>query len=306
MLSLAVARLYHIVMYNCGDSLAAIFVRKSGDPDKIYYVHKDHLGSIVKLTDGNGTTVFKASYDVWGKQTVTNNTFAFHRGYTGHEHLNEFGLINMNGRMYDPNVGRFLSPDPFVQAPDFSQSFNRYSYCLNNPLIYTDPTGEFLATIFGAVSDFIVNTFVKSWSQGFNAWSNPKNWNTTLLGWEIDKGLVYTDSNKSIGGQIWELFSRFTWQLPQTLAGYTFVSGANAFRQVNDVTHKAGVTAVDMGLPDGKAITIGNYSSGPKGYKADWQDHLFVHEYGHYIQSQQYGLVYIPVIGLPSLFSALE
>ncbi len=134
------ATLYYI---QGGDGLAAIFVRKSGDPDKIYYVHKDHLGSIVKLTDGNGTTVFKASYDVWGKQTVTNNTFAFHRGYTGHEHLNEFGLINMNGRMYDPNVGRFLSPDPFVQAPDFSQSFNRYSYCLNNPLIYTDPTGEF-------------------------------------------------------------------------------------------------------------------------------------------------------------------
>ncbi len=144
---LAAARLYRVVIYNratvsCGDRLAAIFTRKSGDPDKIYYVHKDHLGSIVKLTDGNGTTVFKASYDVWGKQTVTNNTFAFHRGYTGHEHLNEFGLINMNGRMYDPNVGRFLSPDPFVQAPDFSQSFNRYSYCLNNPLIYTDPSGE--------------------------------------------------------------------------------------------------------------------------------------------------------------------
>jgi RHS repeat-associated protein len=87
--------------------------------------------------------MFKASYDAWGYQTITNNTFKFHRGYTGHEHLPEFGLINMNGRMYDPIVGRFLSPDPYVQAPDFSQSYNRYSYCLNNPLIYTDPSGEF-------------------------------------------------------------------------------------------------------------------------------------------------------------------
>ncbi len=48
----------------------------------------------------------------------------------------------MNGRVYDPVLGRFLSPDNFVQAPDFTQNFNRYAYCLNNPLIYTDPTGE--------------------------------------------------------------------------------------------------------------------------------------------------------------------
>jgi len=53
----------------------------------------------------------------------------------------------MNGRMYDPIVGRFLSPDPFVQAPDFSQSYNRYAYALNNPLIYTDPSGEFVFTL---------------------------------------------------------------------------------------------------------------------------------------------------------------
>ncbi|MDR2916030.1 MAG: hypothetical protein LBV74_14595 [Tannerella sp.] len=102
----------------------------------------DHLGSVISITDANGTPVFKASYDAWGKQTITLHTIGFHRGYTGHEHLPEFGLINMNGRMYDPIVGRFLSPDPFVQAPDFSQSFNRYSYALNNPLLYTDPTGE--------------------------------------------------------------------------------------------------------------------------------------------------------------------
>jgi len=85
----------------------------------------------------------RASYDAWGKQTITKKApFPFYRGYTGHEHLPEFGLINMNGRMYDPVVARFLSPAPYVQAPDLSQNFNRYSYCLNNPLIYTDPSGE--------------------------------------------------------------------------------------------------------------------------------------------------------------------
>ena len=127
-------------LYYIGDK--TIYVKQAGQADKIYYAVKDHLGSIMKLVDNNGTTVFEASYDPWGKQTVTNNTFKFHRGFTGHEHLPEFNLINMNGRMYDPILGRFLSPDPFVQMPDFSQSFNRYSYCINNPLRYTDPGGE--------------------------------------------------------------------------------------------------------------------------------------------------------------------
>jgi RHS repeat-associated protein len=118
------------------DGLAAVYVKRSGQNDQIYYAHTDHLGSILKLTDASGNAVFSATYDAWGKQTVTTNTFAFHRGYTGHEHLPEFGLINMNGRMYDPILGRMLSPDNYVQAPGNAQSYNRYSYCLNNPLIY--------------------------------------------------------------------------------------------------------------------------------------------------------------------------
>lgn len=63
-------------------------------------------------------------------------------GYTLHEHYNDFGLINMNGRVYDPYMSTFLSPDNYIQAPDNSQNFNRYAYCLNNPLKYTDPDGE--------------------------------------------------------------------------------------------------------------------------------------------------------------------
>ena len=65
------------------------------------------------------------------------------RGYTGHEHLPWFGLLNMNARLYDPAVGRFLSPDPLVQAPDNTQNYNRYSYCLNNPLRYVDKFGTY-------------------------------------------------------------------------------------------------------------------------------------------------------------------
>jgi len=131
------------------DGLAAVYQKDAINGGRIYYTHTDHLGSIVSLTDSSGVAVFQASYDAWGKQTVSLNTIGFYRGYTGHEHLPEFGLINMNGRMYDPVLGRFLSPDNYVQAADNSQNFNRYSYCLNNPLRYTDPSGEFLTWSFG-------------------------------------------------------------------------------------------------------------------------------------------------------------
>ena len=75
-----------------------------------------------------------------GKESRQNAT-EFDRAYTGHEMLDAFGLINMNGRVYDPALARFLSPDPFIQNPNSAQSYNRYSYCSNNPLKYTDPSG---------------------------------------------------------------------------------------------------------------------------------------------------------------------
>ena len=81
-------------------------------------------------------------YDAWGKQTISKNAINLRRGYCLHEHWNELDLIDMNGRFYDPVLGRFLSPDPYVQDITNPQNFNRYSYCLNNPLKYTDPSGE--------------------------------------------------------------------------------------------------------------------------------------------------------------------
>ena len=112
------------------------------------------------------------SYDPWGRlrnpatQQVcavgSEPTLFLGRGYTGHEHLTAFGLINMNARLYDPAVGRFLSPDPYVQMPDFTQNFNRYSYCLNNPLIYTDPDGEFLLLwlLFGSNTGYEMQKYL--------------------------------------------------------------------------------------------------------------------------------------------------
>jgi RHS repeat-associated protein len=83
------------------------------------------------------------------------------RGYTGHEHLKTVGLIHMNGRIYDPVLRRFMSPDNFVQDKYNTQNYNRYGYVLNNPLIYVDQNGEeitFLgAVLIGAAVGIITN-----------------------------------------------------------------------------------------------------------------------------------------------------
>ncbi len=146
-----------------------IVIKKDGEFTP-YLALTDHLGSILSVFDKESTKVFSATYDAWGRQEVSVNTIGLIRGYTSHEMLNEFGIINMNGRLYDPVLGRFFSPDPYVQLPDYTQSYNRYSYCLNNPLKYTDPTGEsFVGLIaFGAFN--LVSSMMNAAFNGENIW----------------------------------------------------------------------------------------------------------------------------------------
>lgn len=115
------------------------------------YWHKDHLGSLQSVTNSSGQKVAEYNYDAWGKRrnldgsampiTFALNGNRYDRGFTGHEHIDLFGLINMNGRVYDPVLGRFLSPDPVFEDIGDYQSMNRYSYVRNNPLNRTDPSG---------------------------------------------------------------------------------------------------------------------------------------------------------------------
>ena len=122
-----------------------------GTTPSVRYIHHDHLGSIQVYSDAQGNLAQELSYDAWGRRrnpttweyyAVIADANAWHeRGFGGHEHLDLFEMVNMDGRMYDPVLGRFLSPDPFVQAPDFTQGLNRYVYCLNNPLSLIDPSG---------------------------------------------------------------------------------------------------------------------------------------------------------------------
>jgi len=126
----------------------------------IRFTHRDRLGSATTFTDQFGQVLALRSYDPFGKPRVGDgsllSTYGLRaklannvldtdqptmRGFTDHEHLDEVEIIHMNGRVYDYNLGRFLSVDPFIQAPGNSQSINPYSYLMNNPLAGTDPTG---------------------------------------------------------------------------------------------------------------------------------------------------------------------
>lgn len=147
------------------------------------FFHRDNLGSISTITDSAGEAIEHMSFASFGmrrngatweadsatgddassKRLEGENT---NRGYTGHEQLDDFQLIHMNGRIYDPEIGRFLAPDPFVAKPGNSQSYNRYAYVMNNPHRYTDPSGYFIrsiagfmSAIFSTVVNFIGNLF---------------------------------------------------------------------------------------------------------------------------------------------------
>ena len=130
-----------------GDGSTAVYTSRPMSGDKAYFVDQDQIGNILALYDQYGTKRYGAEFDPWGRRTVMSGSIEYDRGFTGHEHIDESGLIDMNGRMYDPLLGRFISVDPVIQMPDNPQNYNRYSYCLNNPLKYTDPSGESIAGI---------------------------------------------------------------------------------------------------------------------------------------------------------------
>lgn len=108
-----------------------------------FYIHQDRLGSPSVITDITGHAIQQFSFDVWGLPRVKGmDSSITDYGFTGHDQLYQQELIDMNARLYDPVIARFLSADTIVQTPEFSQSWNRYTYVFNNPLSFTDPTGH--------------------------------------------------------------------------------------------------------------------------------------------------------------------
>jgi RHS repeat-associated protein len=181
--------------YVAGSVLVTVTGRTGGAPGtwRTRYLHTDHLGSVSSITDETGAEVAAFSFDAWGKRRAPtlasliaqigspwanmtawqkgNLTLAAsvlgsaltNRGFTAHEQLDAVGLVHMGGRVYDAQIGRFLSADPFVQDPTDLQGLNRYSYVQNNPLSYTDPSGYFLKKLFRKIGGAIENLAEQAW-----------------------------------------------------------------------------------------------------------------------------------------------
>ncbi len=347
--------------------------------DKFYYLHRDYLGSILAITDSSGGIVEQRQFGAWGevdKYRSGNSEIAFNhdttllnRGYTGHEHFMDVGLIHMNGRMYDAKLGRFISPDNYVQEPFNTQSFNRFGYGFNNPLKYIDPSGEFFWFVVAIAATFAVGNVIAHAIRGDidNFWdalgyfvqgaiagvavgvaaifvsSIPVvgailkvgagikalttatsivsglghgiftgDWSRLMNAAEIFIGNFYIDENKPFLVGIWEGVSRHTWQAPQTIIGYSVSQFKNTIGKVDRVDYFGGATFVTNENADKQnGVSIGNYininfrGEVDEGFdKFVLKTRLYQHEYGHYVQSQIFGLSYLFAVGIPSLHSA--
>jgi hypothetical protein len=226
----------------------------------------------------------------------------------------------MNARLYDPALGRFLSPDPYVQAPGFSQSFNRYAYCLNNPLRYTDPSGEILGSIITFLRESvkaIEKTVYKAYSAAFlhggldifsstarkNAWDN---YASDFRGaWrDFDPTRSGTKTNNALKIDAGLLMRIPFWEDPQALLGNIISHVRNLTGNVDNVDiYRWTVLVNDNGPGDAWGMTLGPYINS-KNIKMG--SDIYKHEYGHTIQSRILGSLYIGLIAIPSGLSELS
>lgn len=164
------------------------------------------------------------------------------RGYTGHEHLQGVGLINMNARLYDAKLHRFLAPDNFIQDTGNPQNYNLYGYVYNNPLKFTDPSGNYavvddiVAAVIGGLINLGVNIYQGNIKGNF--------WDV------IGKGAAAFGSGAAAGTL--SLYGPAGW-----VAGGAIVGGTNAWLSGDNITQGAimgGITGIVGGA-------IGSYIS---------------------------------------------
>jgi RHS repeat-associated protein len=145
-----------------------------------YFYHNDHLGGVNVITDSNAQRCQLIEYSPWGgtsRSEVTNPACDPSRRFTGQELDPETGLYYYGGRYYDPEISRFASPDPFVQAPHDPQNLNRYSYVLNNPQNLVDPDGyfhkvkkpSFFKRFIGVFVGAVLSVFTAGFTAAFTA-----------------------------------------------------------------------------------------------------------------------------------------
>jgi len=193
-----------------GTGTIAEYIRDSSGLISTHYMTKDHLGSADSVTTYSGSVYVRMSYDAFGNRRneagwsgsvpsadMANIAADTRRGYTGHDMLDNLGLIHMNGRVYDRVAGRFISADPFIDGAGNTQGWNRYSYVHNNPLSFTDPSGYLTApdgaeslqqSIFGQLDGGWVDPNSPSFDTIGRGSNSIDQWFNGLLSWtRIDR-----------------------------------------------------------------------------------------------------------------------
>ncbi|WP_227411481.1 RHS repeat domain-containing protein [Cruoricaptor ignavus] len=202
---------------------------------KFVFLHKDYLGSILAISDEAGNKIEQRHFDAWGNLThlqvnggaimtdenqirdfLSNGGLLLDRGYTSHEHFAEVGLIHMNGRLYDPLLRRFLNADENIQDMFNTQNYNKYGYVLNNPLMYADPSGEFIWFIVGA----IIGAYITGASA--NGTLNPFKWDWKATWGKIALGAVFGAISGGVGamaGSSAAVFAASSWGIQGGVLG---------------------------------------------------------------------------------------
>jgi len=239
---------------------------------KLHYLNGDRLGSIDTITNAQGDVVERHGYDAFGKPRAGNwlldstaggelnarlglYSTVTHRGFTGHEHVDSVGLIHMNGRAYDPELGRFLSVDPFIQFPDNSQSLNPYTYVMNNPLSGTDPTGYLIRHRPG--SAFVTVIFDRTLGIGMGNTPLQFNTNTANITPDVltpiepnEMGVIVSDHVIKIGvGKDWTLV------ITKPASGAVVTLNVKTEEKIEGKV----APAVKQGTNQGSGILGGNY-----------------------------------------------
>lgn len=334
-----------------GNGLCAIIVKENGG-NNIYVPYTDYLGSVLTVTDVSGNVVSEQNFDPWGRkrnpQDWTYNNIPtvqpwLYRGFTGHEHLPQFALINMNGRLYDPIQGRMISPDVYVAGQYGTQGYNRYSYGNNNPLSFVDPDGNFVLFAIGNLISHAIRGDVRDIGDAFHYLGqgavaglftggmdvlpliNPLTWISVASGlydgiingdWSkldnagrIFLGNYYLDENRSFWDGVWQGVSRHTREIIQTTIGYSYTQARNYVGNVDRVTLWGGATwawRFNRVNDDRTGVTMGSFINMRITNQNTniTSDPLYMHEYGHTLQSMDYGFLYPFLVMIPSPISA--
>ena len=259
-----------------------VITQRDGKDDTTHYLHKDNLGSVVAVSNQAGEIVTQAIYDPWGKRSEIYTETALaalqvaavtDRGFTGHKHIEALDIIHMKGRIYDSTLGRFMQADPHIQAPLNLQNHNRYSYVLNNPMSYTDPSGYFfkklLKKTMQATGSWYVHKFLNKVGLS-GIVSTVLNFIPYCYGWcsAVFNAQATFVATGSLGASIraGAITYASSWATGQVGATY----GAGTFENVLGNAIVGGVTSSLSGGKFGHGFIAAGVAAGLKGEKGDF------------------------------------